>query len=239
MKNHSLWNNVDEYFEEKLLPEDKILNQILENNQAAGLPQIDVAPLQGKLLYLLTKMKSARQVLEIGTLGGYSSIWFAKGVTQNGKVVTLEANQTHAEIARKNIENAGFKQTVQVLVGNAIDTLPTLENAGESFDVIFIDADKQNNPKYLEWALRLANEGALLIADNVVRNGEVIDQKSEDERIQGLREFMNMLENEERIESTAIQTVGSKGYDGFVIGIVKYAGPSKFREGNLLSSREN
>ncbi|MBT2653131.1 MULTISPECIES: O-methyltransferase [Oceanobacillus] len=221
MKNHSLWNNVDEYFEEKLLPEDKILNQILENNQAAGLPQIDVAPLQGKLLYLLTKMKSARQVLEIGTLGGYSSIWFAKGVTQNGKVVTLEANQTHAEIARKNIENAGFKQTVQVLVGNAIDTLPTLENAGESFDVIFIDADKQNNPKYLEWALRLANEGALLIADNVVRNGEVIDQKSEDERIQGLREFMNMLENEERIESTAIQTVGSKGYDGFVIGIVK------------------
>ncbi|OEH53857.1 methyltransferase [Oceanobacillus sp. E9] len=221
MKNHSLWNNVDEYFEEKLLPEDKILNQILENNQAAGLPQIDVAPLQGKLLYLLTKMKSARQVLEIGTLGGYSSIWFAKGVTQNGKVVTLEANQTHAEIARKNIENAGFKQTVQVLVGNAIDTLPTLENAGESFDVIFIDADKQNNPKYLEWALRLANEGALLIADNVVRNGEVIDQKSEDERIQGLREFMNMLENEERIESTAIQTVGSKGYDAFVIGIVK------------------
>ncbi|GLO64543.1 O-methyltransferase [Oceanobacillus kimchii] len=221
MKNHSLWNNVDEYFEEKLLPEDKILNQILENNQAAGLPQIDVAPLQGKLLYLLTKMKSARQVLEIGTLGGYSSIWFAKGVTQNGKVVTLEANQTHAEIARKNIENAGFKQTVQVLVGNAIDTLPTLENAGESFDVIFIDADKQNNPKYLEWALRLANEGALLIADNVVRNGEVIDQKSEDERIQGLREFMNMLENEERIESTAIQTVSSKGYDGFVIGIVK------------------
>lgn len=221
MKNHSFWKNVDEYFEEKLLPEDKILNQTLENNQASGLPQIDVAPLQGKLLYLLTKMKSARQVLEIGTLGGYSSIWFARAVNQNGKVVTLEANQSHAEVARQNIENAGFKQTVQVLVGKAIDTLPTLENAGESFDVIFIDADKQNNPKYLEWALRLANEGALLIADNVVRNGEVIDQKSEDERIQGLREFMNMLENEERIESTAIQTVGSKGHDGFVIGIVK------------------
>ncbi|MFD1336655.1 O-methyltransferase [Oceanobacillus iheyensis] len=221
MKNHSLWKNVDEYFEAKLLPDDKILNQTLDNNQAAGLPQIDVAPLQGKLLYLLTKMKSARQVLEIGTLGGYSSIWFAKAVTQNGKVISLEANQSHAEVARQNIENAGFKQTVQVLVGNALDTLPTLENAGESFDVIFIDADKQNNPKYLEWALRLANEGALLIADNVVRNGEVIDQKSEDERIQGLREFMNMLENEERIESTAIQTVGSKDYDGFVIGIVK------------------
>lgn len=221
MKNHSFWKNVDEYFEEKLLPEDKILNQTLENNQASGLPQIDVAPLQGKLLYLLTKMKSARQVLEIGTLGGYSSIWFARAVNQNGKVVTLEANQSHAEVARQNIENAGFKQTVQVLVGKAIDTLPTLENAGESFDVIFIDADKQNNPKYLEWALRLANEGALLIADNVVRNGEVIDQKSEDERIQGLREFMNMLENEERIESTAIQTVGSKGHDGFVIGIMK------------------
>ncbi|BAC12251.1 O-methyltransferase [Oceanobacillus iheyensis HTE831] len=221
MKNHSLWKNVDEYFEAKLLPDDKILNQTLDNNQAAGLPQIDVAPLQGKLLYLLTKMKSARQVLEIGTLGGYSSIWFAKAVTQNGKVISLEANQSHAEVARQNIENAGFKQTVQVLVGNALDTLPTLENAGESFDVIFIDADKQNNPKYLEWALRLANEGALLIADNVVRNGEVIDQKSEDERIQGLREFVNMLENEERIESTAIQTVGSKDYDGFVIGIVK------------------
>ncbi|MFS0749355.1 O-methyltransferase [Oceanobacillus sp. 1P07AA] len=221
MNNNELWENVDHYFEEKLLPEDKILNQTLENNQLAGLPQIDVAPLQGKLLYLLTKMKSARQVLEIGTLGGYSSIWFARAVTQNGKVVTLEANQNHAEVARENIENAGFKQTVQVLVGNALDTLPTLENAGESFDVIFIDADKQNNPKYLEWALRLANEGALLIADNVVRNGEVIDQRSEDERIQGLREFTNMLENEERIESTAIQTVGSKGYDGFVIGIVK------------------
>ncbi|MGE8203436.1 O-methyltransferase [Heyndrickxia sp. NPDC080065] len=222
MGNELLWNRVDDYFMEKVLPSDEILEQVLTANREAGIPEIDVSPTQGKLLYLLAKMKGAKNVLEIGTLGGYSSIWLARALPENGRVYTLEVEQEYANIAERNIQVAGFQNKVEVIVGKALDTLPLLKDRGVApFDFIFIDADKPNNPQYLHLALELAEPGTVIVADNVVRNGEVIDEKSTDERVQGIRQFMDLLANEPRIESTAIQTVGSKGYDGFVLGVVK------------------
>ncbi len=218
---NNVWKNVDEYFIDKLIPSDKTLEGVLQTNKEAGIPEIDVSPTQGKFLYLLAKIKGAKNILEIGTLGGYSSLWFARALPETGKVYTLEIEPKYAKIAKQNIKNAGCASKVEVLVGSALDTLPTLKDKGLLFDLIFIDADKPNNPHYLKWALALANNGALIIGDNVVRNGEVIDEKSEDERVQGVRQFMDLLEKDPRIESTAIQTVGNKGYDGFVISIVK------------------
>lgn len=216
----NVWQYVDDYFMTKLLPENEHLNTALQANKAAGIPEIDVSPTQGRLLYLLAKMKSAVNILEIGTLGGYSSICLAQALPQAGKVVTLEINEEYAKVAKQNIENAGYGPKVEVIVGNALDTLPNLKNAGLLFDFIFIDADKPNNPAYLKWALKLANSGALIIADNVVRNGEVINENSEDERVRGVQEFMDLVKANPRIEATAIQTVGVKGYDGFVIAVV-------------------
>lgn len=216
----NVWQYVDDYFMTKLLPENKHLNTALQANKAAGIPEIDVSPTQGRLLYLLAKMKSAINILEIGTLGGYSSICLAQALPQAGKVVTLEINEEYAKVAKQNISNAGYGQKVEVIVGNALDTLPNLQNAGLLFDFIFIDADKPNNPAYLKWALKLANSGALIIADNVVRNGEVTNENSEDERVRGVQEFMDLVKANPRIEATAIQTVGVKGYDGFVLAVV-------------------
>ncbi|MGK4118649.1 O-methyltransferase [Lysinibacillus capsici] len=216
----NVWQYVDDYFMTKLLPENEHLNTALQANKAAGIPEIDVSPTQGRLLYLLAKMKSAVNILEIGTLGGYSSICLAQALPQAGKVVTLEINEEYAKVAKQNIENAGYGPKVEVIVGNALDTLPNLKNAGLLFDFIFIDADKPNNPAYLKWALKLANSGALIIADNVVRNGEVINENSEDERVRGVQEFMDLVKANPRIEATAIQTVGVKGYDGVVIAVV-------------------
>jgi len=216
----NVWQYVDDYFMTKLLPENEHLNTALQANKAAGIPEIDVSPTQGRLLYLLAKMKSAVNILEIGTLGGYSSICLAQALPQAGKVVTLEINEEYAKVAKQNIENAGYGPKVEVIVGNALDTLPNLKNAGLLFDFIFIDADKPNNPAYLKWALKLANSGALIIADNVVRNGEVINENSEDERVRGVQEFMDLVKANPRIEATAIQTVGVKGYDGFVLAVV-------------------
>jgi len=216
----NVWQYVDDYFMTKLLPENEHLNTALQANKAAGIPEIDVSPTQGRLLYLLAKMKSAVNILEIGTLGGYSSICLAQALPQAGKVVTLEINEEYAKVAKQNIANAGYGQKVEVIVGNALDTLPNLKNAGLLFDFIFIDADKPNNPAYLKWALKLANSGALIIADNVVRNGEVINENSEDERVRGVQEFMDLVKANPRIEATAIQTVGVKGYDGVVIAVV-------------------
>lgn len=218
---NNVWKDVDEYFIDKLLPSDEILEGVLQANKEAGIPEIDVSPTQGKLLYLLAKIKGAKNILEIGTLGGYSSIWLARALPETGKVYTLEIDPEYAKIAIQNIQNAGCASKVEVIVGNALDTLPPLKENGAFFDLIFIDADKPNNPHYLKWALELATNGALIIADNVVRNGEVIDGKSVDERVQGVRKFMDLLEKDPRIDSTAIQTVGNKGYDGFVISIVK------------------
>ncbi|WP_312472207.1 O-methyltransferase [Neobacillus sp.] len=222
MGNDLIWSEMDEYFIDKLIPFDSTLQHVLRTNKEATIPEIDVSPTQGKLLYLLAKISGARNVLEIGTLGGYSSIWLARALPETGKVYTLEVEQEHAKIAEQNIRHAGCQNKVEVIVGKALDTLPDLKEKGVTpFDLIFIDADKPNNPHYLKWALKLAKSGALIIADNVVRNGEVIDEKSKDERVQGIRQFMDLLANEPRIESTAIQTVGTKGYDGFVISVVK------------------
>ncbi|QKE75692.1 O-methyltransferase [Arthrobacter citreus] len=221
MMMNEVWKDVDEYFIDKLIPSDATLEGVLKANKEAGIPEIDVSPTQGKLLYLLAKIKGAKNILEIGTLGGYSSIWLARALPETGKVYTLEIEPEYAKIAKKNIENAGCTSKVEVIVGKALETLHSLKEKGKSFDLIFIDADKPNNPHYIKWALELANNGALIISDNVVRNGEVIDENSEDDRVQGVRKFMDILEKEPRIESTAIQTVGTKGYDGFVISIVK------------------
>ena len=216
----NVWNNVDGYFMDKLLPENSYLNAALQANKAAGIPEIDVSPTQGKLLYLLAKMKRAVNILEIGTLGGYSSICLAQALSNEGKVVTLEINEEYASVARQNIRNAGFEEKIEVIVGNALDTLPCLKRNGQLFDFIFIDADKPNNPEYLKWALKLANSGAIIMADNVVRNGAVTDVDSVDERVKGVQQFLDLLKEEARIEATAIQTVGVKGYDGFVLAIV-------------------
>ena len=222
MEKQLIWNEVDEYFIDKLLPFDSKLNDVLSENKKAGIPEIDVSPTQGKLLYLLAKIKGAKNILEIGTLGGYSSIWLARALPEIGKVYTLELEQAHAEVARKNIQYAGYQNKVEVIVGPALDSLSALQERGlPPFDLIFIDADKPNNPHYLQWALKLAESGALIIADNVVRDGEVIDEESRDRRVQGVRKFMDMLKNDPRIESTALQTVGIKGYDGFVMSVLK------------------
>lgn len=214
------WNDIDLYFQTKLQTSDFLLDSILQANKEADLPAIDVAPNQGKLLYLLAKLAGAKQILEIGTLGGYSSIWLVRALPDGGRLVTLELDQKHAEVAAENIKKAGLDSKVEILVGPALDTLPTLQEKGfDSFDLIFIDADKPNYPHYLKWALHYSRSGTVIIADNVVRRGRVLD--SEDPSVQGIRQMIDLLSEESLIDSTAIQTVGSKGYDGFVLGVVK------------------
>ena len=216
------WNDVDLYFNRKLHKADPIMDSVLKANEVANLPAIDVSESQGKLLHLLVKMKGASNVLEIGTLGGYSSIWMARALPEKGRLTTLEYSEEHAKVAAENMKQAGVDHKIDILVGAALDTLPTLEEKGYApFDFVFIDADKINNPHYLKWALQLSKPGAVIITDNVVRSGEVINSESDDESVKGVRQFIDVLAKESRIDSTAIQTVGSKGYDGFVLGIVK------------------
>lgn len=216
------WIDVDTYFDSKLHSADPNMEYILQANEEKGLPAIDVSASQGKFLYLLAKIKGAKNILEIGTLGGYSSIWMARALPEDGRLVTLEYSQKHAEVARENMKKAGLASKIDVLVGPALDTLPTLESKGHSvFDMIFIDADKSNNPHYFKWALKLSKPGSIIIVDNVVREGKVVENNSEDPSVQGSRELMDLLEKEPRIETTAMQTVGIKGYDGFVFGVVK------------------
>lgn len=211
------WNAVDEYFSSLFVPPDAALDAALARSEAAGLPAHNVAPNQGKLLYLLAQIQQARRILEIGTLGGYSTIWLARALPADGRVITLEANPEHAAVAQENIAAAGCSQQVEIRVGAALDHLPLLAADGQSFDLIFIDADKPNNPHYLEWALKLSRPGTLIIADNVVRDGAVIDAASSDPNVIGIRRFNEMLAAEERVSVTALQTVGSKGYDGFAL----------------------
>lgn len=216
------WAKVDRYLERKLLMPDATLEDALSANEVAGLPNYDVSPLQGKLLHLLIRMSHAKRVLEIGTLGGYSAIWIAKALPQGGKLTTLELDPRHAEVARINLRHAAIPdEQVEIRVGDARMQLAQLEEEEtEAFDFIFIDADKPSNPVYLEAALRLSKPGTVILADNVVRGGEIIEESSTDARVQGIREFFERLEGEQRIESTALQTVGIKGYDGFMMGIV-------------------
>ncbi|MDD9786400.1 O-methyltransferase [Priestia megaterium] len=222
MSIYEIWNEVDLYMNDKLIQPDPILDEVLKANQEAELPAIDVSPSQGKFLHLLASLKGAKRILEIGTLGGYSTFWLARALPKDGQLITLELSAHHAEVARANLKRAGVSHLVEVIVGPGLDTLAVLKDRGtDPFDLIFIDADKPNNPNYLKWALELSKRGSLIICDNVVRQGHVVNSESEDENVKGIRQFMNALAQEKRISATAIQTVGSKGYDGFIVGIVE------------------
>ena len=215
------WTAVDRYITDLLVPPDPALDAALQASAAAGLPPHDVSPSQGKLLLLLAQIQGARTILEIGTLGGYSTIWLARALPADGRLITLEADPKHAEVARANIARAGLSDVVEVRLGRALDTLPQLAAEGHGpFDLIFIDADKASNPDYFAWALKLSRRGSLIIADNVVRNGAVDDAASSDPSVQGVRRFNELLAESPRVSATAIQTVGSKGYDGFAMAIV-------------------
>ena len=216
------WTAVDQYIIDQMIPPDAALDDALRDSEAAGLPAINVTPPLGKFLHLLAKLSGARNILELGTLGGYSTIWLARALPAGGRVITLEADPKHAEVARANIARAGLAGVVELRFGKALDTLPQLEaEARGPFDFIFIDADKENNAAYFTWALRLARPGTLIIVDNVVRNGAVIDAASTDTRVQGVRRLFEALSKEPRVAATVLQTVGSKGYDGFVIALVR------------------
>jgi predicted O-methyltransferase YrrM len=214
-----LWTQVDDYTTDLLMPRDPVLNAALEASQAAGLPSINVSPSQGKLLMLLAQLAGASRILEIGTLGGYSTIWLARALPSGGRLITLEADPKHVDVALCNIARAGFTGMVDVRLGDARDSLREL--AGEDpFDLFFIDADKKSIPEYFEWAIKLSHRGSLIIVDNVIRDGGLIDAKSDDPSIQGVRRLHEVLAAEPRVSATTIQTVGSKGYDGFTLALV-------------------
>ena len=215
------WTDIDRYLTDHLLPPDPALDAAVAASGAAGLPAIQVAPNQGKLLCLLAQVQGARNILEIGTLGGYSTIWLARALSPEGRLITLEANPAHAEVARANLERAGVADRVDVRVGRAQDLLPRLaaDSAGP-FDFVFIDADKASIPEYFTWSLSHTRRGGLIIVDNVIRHGAIIEADSADPDVQGVRRFVEMLATEPRVSATAIQTVGSKGYDGFALARV-------------------
>jgi predicted O-methyltransferase YrrM len=215
------WSAVDRYLTDLLVPADPALAAALEASAAAGLPSINVTPNLGKLLQLLAQAHGARTILEIGTLGGYSTIWLARALPADGRLVTLESDPKHAEIARGNIARAGLADIVELRLGPAQETLPQLLAEGRGpFDLVFIDADKQNYPAYLGWSLKLTRRGSLIIADNVVRKGAVADAASTDPLVQGVRRFLELLAAEPRVSATAVQTVGNKGYDGLAVAQV-------------------
>jgi len=215
------WTRMDRYINDLLVPSDPALEAELKSSKAAGLPQISVTPNQGKLLQILARSMKARRILEIGTLGGYSTIWLARALPKNGRLVTLEADPKHAKVARANIKRAGLSKVVEIRYGRAQETLPQLlrQHLGP-FDLTFIDADKTGYPEYFIWALKLSHPGSLIIADNVVRDGAVANPRSKDPNVRAIRRFNKLLAAEPRVSATAIQTVGSKGYDGFAIALV-------------------
>ena len=216
------WSAVDDYLIDALHIPDPILDRAIAESQAAGLPEIQVSETLGKFLHLLARIHHAKRILEIGTLGGYSTIWLARALPPDGKLITIELDPAHAEIARRNLRSAGIADRVDLRLGAALDILPQIESDGESaFDLIFIDADKPSNVAYLEWAVKLSRSGAVIVLDNIVRDGAIIQVDSADEKVQGSRAALEWLGNHPQIESTAIQTVGAKGYDGFAIALVK------------------
>jgi predicted O-methyltransferase YrrM len=216
-----LWTAVDHYLSDLVVQPDASLTAALEASTAAGLPPISVSPTQGKLLEIVARILGDKRILEIGTLGGYSSIWLARALPPGGRLVTIESDATHAEVARANIARAGFAEIVDVRVGLAIDVLPQIAADGSGpFDLIFIDADKPSIPEYFAWSLKLSRVGALIIIDNVVREGAVIDAASHDASVQGVRRLNDVMAAERRVSATVIQTVGSKGYDGFAVALV-------------------
>lgn len=214
------WIAVDNYFGELFASNDSVLARTLEANATAGLPSHDVSALQGKLLSMLARIAGARRILEIGTLGGYSTIWLARALPEWGELLTIEANPIACDVARENIANAGLADRVTVLAGKALDVLPELT---PPFDFIFIDADKPNNPAYLRWALSLSRPGTVIVGDNIVRGGAVVDERDQDPRVRGVREFLELMAAEPALETTAIQTLGEKGWDGFALAVVRPA----------------
>ena len=211
------WNEVDAYIGERLLGEDEVLIAALAANTRAGLPQIDVSPPQGKMLHLFARMAGAQRILEIGTLGGYSTIWLARALPAGGRLVTIEVDAHHAEVARENLRQAGVDAVVEIMAGAALDVLPSLTGP---FDLVFIDADKQSNAAYVEHALRLSRPGTAIIVDNVVREGQILDDASADPRVTGTRALFDYVASEPRLSATAVQTVGSKKWDGFLLAVV-------------------
>jgi predicted O-methyltransferase YrrM len=216
---HDLWNAIDAYLTDQIVQEDDALRAATAAAVDAGLPQIAVAPNQGKLLYLLARLLGAKRILEIGTLAGYSTIWLARGLSRGGRVITLEADDTHAAVARANVRRARLGRVIDIRVGNALDTLPGLPRSPR-FDLVFIDADKANIPEYFGWALKLTRKGGLIIVDNVVREGAILDASSDDASVQGVRRLNEMIAREKRVSATTIQTVGAKGHDGLTIALV-------------------
>jgi predicted O-methyltransferase YrrM len=215
------WSAVDSYFAKTLIGSDPALEEALAANAAAGMPSIDVSATQGKLLHLMARMSGARKVLEIGSLGGYSTIWLARALPEDGRLLTLEVSPRHAEVARRNIARADLAGKVEIRIGAALETLPKIEAEGLGpFDFVFIDADKINNAAYLGWALRLSRPGTAIVVDNVVRQGEVVDGASSDPDVIGVRDMFALMAREPRLSATAIQTVGAKGWDGFALAIV-------------------
>lgn len=225
---NELWTAVDEYVADRLILSDPALDAALAASAAAGLPDIQVAPNQGKLLQLLAQVRGARLILEIGTLGGYSTIWLARALPAGGRLISLEVDPANAHVARANILRAGLDDRVEIRVGPALDSLPRLADDGAGpFDLVFIDADKKSNPDYLAWALKLTRPGSLIIVDNVVRGGRLVDETRSDPDIQGVRQMMEMIGDEPRLSATVVQTVGGKGYDGLAIMLVTGAPASE------------
>jgi predicted O-methyltransferase YrrM len=217
-----LWTDVEHYIDGLLVPSDPVLEAAINACEAAELPPIAVTPGQGKLLYLLARMQRAQRILEIGTLGGYSTIWLARALADDGYLVTLESEKKHCDVAMANLAQADLSNVVDLRLGRALETLPELAAEGlEPFDMVFIDADRENTDAYFKWALRLSRAGAVIVVDNVIREGEVADAETSDPRVRGIRRFNEMLAGETRVEATTIQTVGSKGYDGFTLALFK------------------
>jgi len=215
------WTAVDSYLEKLFIAPDFALEAALDSSKAAGLPAINVSPAQGKLLNLLARMQGAHKILELGTLGGYSTIWLARALPPDGRLISLEIDPKRAEIARANIARAELASVVEIRVGRATDSMQRLltESSG-TFDLIFIDADKPSYAEYLQWALKLSRAGTLILADNVIRKGAVADPTSADENVQGIRKFNEALAAEKRVTTSVIETVGSKGYDGLALILV-------------------
>jgi predicted O-methyltransferase YrrM len=221
LRGQDQWSAVDSYIADLFLAPDPALEAALTSSAAAGLPAISVSPTQGKLLHVLARVQGARRILEIGTLGGYSTIWLARALPADGRLISLEIDRRHAEVAQTNLDRAGLSSAVEIRLGLALDTLPKLVSEGRGpFDLIFIDADKPGYADYLKWSLKLARKGTLIIADNVVRKGAVADPESTDENVQGIRKFNEALAAEKRVTTTVMQTVGSKGYDGLALILV-------------------
>ncbi len=216
------WTSVDRYFEQMLLPNDPALDAAVKASVDAKLPPIAVSAVQGKLLHLLARAMGAKKILEIGTLGGFSTIWLGRALPPDGKLLTLEVDEKHAGVARSNLARAGLSDKVEVILGPALETLPKLSSSGAGpFDLFFIDADKPSNADYFAWAMKLSRPGSLIIVDNVVRKGAVVDAKSADEDVIGVRRCVEAMSKEPRFSATLIQSVGTKGYDGLVMGVTR------------------